>query len=180
MPALARLCHARLHGTCIIITAPISRAVGTPDRRVGDPTDQLPQVRPVSWSTTFSNVTSRGARNVVRTFAGIRLAVGVAFAVAPHRLNGGSGGTSSDTLMTRSFAVREIALGVGGLIATTQPDASPSALRLWAGLGALTDGGDLAAALAEVRRREPAAVAALLAAAGLLTEGWALRALDRP
>ena len=77
--------------------------------------------------------------------------------------------------MTRGFAVREIALGVGGLIATTRPDASPSALRLWAGLGALTDGGDLAAALAEVRRGEPAAVPALLAAGGLLTEGWALR-----
>jgi hypothetical protein len=131
-------------------------------------------------STTFRNVTSLGARNVVRTFAGIRVAVGIAFAVAPRRLNAGSGRTSGDTLMTRSFAVREIALGVGGLIAAARPDASLSALRMWAGLGALTDGGDLAAALAEVRRGEPAAVAAFLAAAGLLTEGWALRALDRP
>ncbi len=81
--------------------------------------------------------------------------------------------------MTRSFAVREITLGVGGLIATSGGGASPSPVRLWAGLGALTDAGDLAAALAEVRRGEPAAVPALLAAGGLLTEGWALRASIR-
>ena len=124
----------------------------------------------MSWSATFSDVVNIGVRNVVRFFAGIRLAVGFAFAVAPYRLNGRSRRNSSNTLMTRGFAVREIALGVGGLIATTRPDASPSALCLWAGLGALTDGGDLAAALAEVRRGEPAAVPALLAAGGLLTE----------
>ena len=119
------------------------------------------------------------ARNVVRSVAGIRLAIGIAFAVAPHRLNGGSSSGGHDTLMTRSFAVREITLGVGGLIATGRKSASPSPVRLWAGLGVLTDAGDLAAALAEVRRGEPAAVAALLAAGGLLTEGWALRASGR-
>jgi hypothetical protein len=117
-----------------------------------------------------------GARNVVRTFAGIRLAIGIAFVVAPGRLNGGSR-NSPDVLMTRSFAVREIALGVGGLLATTRPDVSPSAVRLWAGLGALTDAGDLAAAFAQMRRGERAAAPVLLAASGLLTEGWALRAV---
>ena len=79
--------------------------------------------------------------------------------------------------MTRSFAVREIALGVGGLLAATRPDVSPSAVRLWAGLGALTDAGDLAAAFAQMRRGERAAAPVLLAASGLLTEGWALRAV---
>jgi hypothetical protein len=119
------------------------------------------------------------ARNVVRSFAGIRLAIGIAFAVAPRRLNGGSRSGGSDTLMTRSFAVREISLGVGGLIATASGAAAPSSLRVWAGLGALTDAGDLAAALAEVRRGEPGVVPALFAAAGLLTEGWALLATPR-
>ena len=120
-----------------------------------------------------------GARNVVRSVAGIRLAIGIAFAVAPRRLNGGARRGYRDTLMTRSFAVREITLGVGGLIATSGGGASPSPVRFWAGLGALTDAGDLAAALAEVRRGEPAAVPALLAAGGLLTEGWARRAAVR-
>jgi hypothetical protein len=107
------------------------------------------------------------------------LAIGIAFAVAPHRLSGRSRSGGHDTLMTRGFAVREITLGVGGLIATTGGDTPSSSLRLWAGLGALTDAGDLAAALAEVRRGERAAVPALVATAGFLTEGWALLASSR-
>ena len=89
------------------------------------------------------------AKSVVRVFAGIRVAIGVAFALAPDRLNGRSEGRASDTLMTQSFAVREMVLGIGGLVATTRADASSSAVRMWAGLGALTDGGDVATALAE-------------------------------
>jgi hypothetical protein len=124
-------------------------------------------------------VVNARAKNVVRVFAGIRVAVGVAFALAPDRLNGRSQGRGNDTLMTQSFAVREMVLGIGGLVATTRADASPSAVRMWAGLGALTDGGDLATALAGVQRGEQAAIPALVAAGGLVAELWALRASVR-
>lgn len=119
------------------------------------------------------------AKHVVRVFAGIRVAVGVAFALAPDRLNGRSQTRGNDTLMTQSFAVREIVLGIGGLVATTRADASPSAVRMWAGLGALTDGGDLATALAGLQRGEQTAIPALVAAGGLVAELWALRASVR-
>jgi hypothetical protein len=116
------------------------------------------------------------AKNVVRVFAGIRVAIGLGFALPPDRLNGGSAGRAGDTLMTQSFAVREIVLGIGGLVATTRADASPSAVRMWAGLGALTDGGDVATALGGVRRGEQTVIPAAVAAAGLVAELWALRA----
>ena len=118
------------------------------------------------------------AKNVVRVFAAIRVAIGVAFALAPERLNRRSDGRAGDTLMTQSFAVREMVLGIGGLVAT-RADASSSAVRMWAGLGALTDGGDVAAALAGVRRGERTVVPAVIAAGGLAAELWALRASVR-
>jgi hypothetical protein len=124
-------------------------------------------------------VVNVSAKNVVRVFAGIRVAVGVTFALAPNRLNRRSQGKGNDTLMTQSFAVREMVLGIGGLVATTRADASPSAVRMWAGLGALTDGGDLATALAGVQRGDQAAIPALVAAGGLVAELWAFRASVR-
>jgi hypothetical protein len=111
------------------------------------------------------------ARGVVAAFAATRVAIGLAFAVAPSRLAGGP----TDTLMTRSFAVREMVLGVGGLLAVAGRD--PSAVRLWAGLGALTDAGDLGASLAGIRTEASSTrVPALVAGAGLLCEVWAFRA----
>jgi hypothetical protein len=116
-------------------------------------------------------------RLVVGIFAGTRVAIGVAFALAPDRLRTGSDGTRSDTLMTRSFAVREVVLGVGGLVAVASTDRHPSAVRSWAGLGALTDAGDLAASLAGGPRRNHAArIPALVAAMGLAAELWAFAA----
>jgi hypothetical protein len=80
--------------------------------------------------------------------------------------------------MTRSFAVRELVLGVGGLLAVRRADSSPSALRTWAGLGALTDAGDLVASLAGVEKQGPSTrVAAGVAAAGLAAELWAFAAV---
>jgi hypothetical protein len=115
-----------------------------------------------------------GARLVVGGFAVMRLAIGLAFAVAPNRLVGRSNGTDPDSLMTRSFAVREVVLGVGGLLAVKGAGASPTAVRAWAGLGALTDAGDLAASLAGRRQeRRSTAVQGLVAAAGLAAELWA-------
>src|SRR5205807_383810 len=102
--------------------------------------------------------------------------IGVAFAFAPERLRG-TDGMGSATLMTRSFAVREAALGVGGLLAAGGADTSPSAVRTWAGLGVLTDAGDLVASVAGVRRGDSSArIPAFVAAAGLVAELWALRA----
>lgn len=115
-----------------------------------------------------------GPRLVVGTVAATRMAIGVAFALAPRRLTRGAG---NDTLMTRSFAVREVVLGVGGLLAAARADSPPSNVRLWAGLGALTECGDLCASLAGVRRGSSSGrVPALVAATGLLSELWAFRA----
>jgi hypothetical protein len=112
---------------------------------------------------------------VVGVFAGLRTAIGAAFAVAPSRLAGSAQGERG-TLLARSFAVREFVLGIGGLVAVAGEGASSDGVRMWAGLGALTDAGDLTAALLAARRREPSAgVSALVAATGLAAELWALR-----
>ncbi len=113
---------------------------------------------------------------MVGAFAVTRGVIGVAFAIAPQ-LNRGWGASKGDTLMTRSFAVREVVLGVGGLWAVARADRRASDIRLWAGLGALTDGGDVCASLASIRRDASAArVPALVGAAGLVCEWWAFRA----
>lgn len=114
---------------------------------------------------------------VVGAFAAARVAIGVAFVVAPSRLGSGTAPARDAVLMTRSFAVREVVLGVGGLLAVARAERDPAGLRRWAGLGALTDGGDLGAALARARGDVSAArVPALVAAAGLACELWAFRA----
>ena len=117
------------------------------------------------------------SRLVVGGFAGMRVAIGLAFTLAPNRLVGRSDGTRPDTLMTRSFAVREVVLGVGGLLAVKGAATCPSAVRAWAGLGALTDAGDLVASLAAGRRETQSTYAqGLVAAAGLAAELWAFSA----
>jgi hypothetical protein len=116
---------------------------------------------------------------VVRLFAGVRIGIGIAFALAPERL-GRRPETGSGTLMIRSFAVRELVLGIGALLALAQGGASRSAVQMWAGLGALTDAGDLAAGLAGLRTGEPSAgVSALVAGSGLGAELWAFSASVR-
>ena len=113
---------------------------------------------------------------IVGGFGAMRVAIGAAFAIAPARLGKPSNGTPTANLMTRSFAVREAVLGIGGLLAVRQTSVSSPAVRTWAGLGALTDAGDLAASLVAVRRGDSSArVPALVAGAGLVTELWALR-----
>jgi hypothetical protein len=88
---------------------------------------------------------------VVKGFGALRLGIGVAFACAPRRLSRGE-----DVLLTRSFAVREAVLGLGGL------RAGPHQVHDWARTGAL-----VASAIA-VRCRTPMAVpASLMAALGL-------------
>ncbi len=118
-------------------------------------------------SGTFGLVAKLSSRVIVGAFAGMRVAIGLAFALAPDRVGGRpeSDGTSNDVLMARSFPVREIVLGVGGLLAVRRADTCPSGVRTWAGLGALTDAGDLVASLAGARRAP-----ALVAATGLAAE----------
>ena len=93
----------------------------------------------------------------------MRIAIGVASAMAPDRLGIESVRAPGGALMTRSFAVREVVIGAGGLLAAANPNAPPSNIRTWAGLGALTDIGDLAAAAASMRRDPTARVPALTA-----------------
>jgi hypothetical protein len=112
-------------------------------------------------------------RQVVGAFGLTRVAIGIAFATMPRRLTS----TTADALMTRSFAVREMVLGVGGLLAALNATSRPTDLRLWAGLGALTDGGDFCVALAASRDESSSTrLAALVAAVGLACEAWAFRA----
>lgn len=114
------------------------------------------------------------ARWVIGAFAAARIAIGVAFVRPASRGAGAPAATGSETLMRRSFAVREFVLGVGGLLAVAGAERRPSSLRLRAGLGALTDGGDLCAALAGPREEGwSAQLPAFVAAAGLAGELWA-------
>lgn len=110
---------------------------------------------------------------IVGTIGAARLVIGVAFAIAPQRLAAPEVGASHQaTLMTRSFAIREAVLGIGGLAAATGPWSSPSSVRTFAVLGLMTDSGDVAAALTnkingDDRATGPLALAALAVAAGV-------------
>jgi hypothetical protein len=106
-------------------------------------------------------------KQIVTALGAARIGLGVAFLAAPRRLSRGE-----DVLMTRGFAVRELVLGIGGVMGAAR-DASD-----WARLGALVDLGDAAAAAIAVRRRVPMAAFSLLAAlGGLAAETWAFREL---
>jgi hypothetical protein len=122
-------------------------------------------------------VVTVSARGVVGAFAAARIAIGVAFLRPAGPASGPSAAPRSDLLMRRSFAVREFVLGVGGLLAVARAERRPSNVRLWAGLGALTDGGDLYAALAGPSDEGwTAHLPAVVAAAGLAGELWAFAA----
>jgi len=117
-------------------------------------------------------------RTIVGVFAAARVAIGIAGAVAPRRLSVAS--SADAALMTRSFAVREVVLGVGGLLAVARAQRHPTDVRVWAGLGALTDGGDLCASVAGLRRDgRRTAAPAVVAALALICESWAYRAAPR-
>jgi hypothetical protein len=129
------------------------------------------------WDGYVRCVRKPTARGVVGAFAVARIAIGAAFAVAPSRLTAAPAASDGHILMTRSFAIRELVLGVGGLVAIARADSRQTSLRLWAGLGALTDGGDLCASLAALRSDASATrVPTMVAAVGLLGELWAFRA----
>ena len=113
------------------------------------------------------------ARRVIGAFALIRIAIGSAAMASPNRFSDRAD-RPNHLLMIRSFAGREMALGVGGCLAL-RGSAPVSTLSMWAGLGAMTDAADLIAAIANLRRGDRSArAAALLAAIGLVSEGSAL------
>lgn len=102
--------------------------------------------------------------HVVTAFGLMRIGIGAAMLVAPRAL-----GRNDEVLMTRSFAVRELVIGVGGL-----RSAHTDQERTWARLGVLTDALDCVAATVAVRNQVPHAGATLaMAAAGLAFEAYA-------
>jgi hypothetical protein len=109
-------------------------------------------------------------KQTVTAFGALRIGLGIVFLAAPRRLSRGE-----DVLMTRGFAVRELVLGIGGVMG-----AAGNASE-WARLGALVDLGDAATAAIAVRRRVPMAAPSLLAAlGGLAAEAWAFRTMTAP
>jgi hypothetical protein len=109
-------------------------------------------------------------RQAVTTLGALRIGLGVAFWAAPRLLSRGE-----DVLMTRGFAVRELVLGIGGVMGAARGASD------WALLGALVDMGDAASAAVAIRRRVPMATPAFLAAlGGLAVEAWAFRELTAP
>jgi hypothetical protein len=109
-------------------------------------------------------------RQAITALGALRIGLGVAFLAAPRRLSRGE-----DVLMTRGFAVRELVLGIGGVMGAARGASE------WARLGALVDLGDAASAAIAVRRRVPMAALGLLAAlGGLAAETWAFRELTAP
>jgi len=97
-----------------------------------------------------------------------RVGIGLAFLLAPRRLNADAGEAGGSTLMVRSFAVREAVLGIGGVIVAMRADDQPTDVQFWAGLGALVDTGDLGTAVVSKQ-----AIPSLMATVGLAAESWA-------
>jgi len=97
-----------------------------------------------------------------------RVGIGLAFLLAPRRLNADAGEAGGSTLMVRSFAVREAILGIGGLVVAMRADDRPTDVQFWAGLGALVDTGDLGTAVVSKE-----AIPTLMATVGLTAESWA-------
>lgn len=80
---------------------------------------------------------------VARTIATMRVAVGVVFLLAPgafRRAFRDDAFTPATSLAMRMAAARDLALGLGGVLAARR---SPAALRGWAEAGALADACDV-------------------------------------
>ncbi|HEY6316937.1 MAG TPA: hypothetical protein VI462_03495 [Acidimicrobiia bacterium] len=107
-------------------------------------------------------------RSVVAALGICRVGIGLAFLLAPRRLNADAGEAGGSTLMVRSFAVREAVLGIGGLLVAMRAENQPTDVQFWAGLGALVDTGDLGTAVVSKQ-----AIPSLMATVGLAAESWA-------
>jgi hypothetical protein len=105
---------------------------------------------------------------VPRLLALGRTAIGLSVLARPELLVRGLGGDSGTARRTgwlaRMFAVREIALGAGTLVALRPGAADRSAARLWLVASAVTDAVDAAAMVAAIRAGQVAVPAALLGA----------------
>jgi hypothetical protein len=107
-------------------------------------------------------------RGVPRLLALGRTAIGVSLLARPELLVRGLGGDSGTARRTgwlaRMFAVREVALGVGTLVALRPGTADRPAARVWLAASAVTDAVDAGAMVAAVRARQVSVPVALLGA----------------
>jgi hypothetical protein len=96
-------------------------------------------------------VTKEQARDYARWVAGLRVAIGAAVVVAPRLvlrpLLGRGVGRPTEKLLARSFGIRDVALGIGAILAMDR--GAPS--RGWLEAGGLSDAGDLLATLLAFR-----------------------------
>ena len=121
------------------------------------------------------------ARDLALAQARARIAVGAAMLLAPGLARlwiGDAAASRGVKVLTRAFAARDLALGLGVAIAIDRG----SPVRGWLEAGALADVGDLGGTLLagdsipDSARKSVAVVAAGSAALA----GWLSRALDRP
>lgn len=91
----------------------------------------------------------RSPHDVARMLAAVRIAAGVAFAVAPGRVGslliGGDAGSPGARLFIRAFGARDVVLGAG----TRQAIESGGAVRSWLFACVLADAFDAGATLAQ-------------------------------
>ena len=118
------------------------------------------------------------ARDIARLIATIRILIGIAAVLAPRRaaqvLLRDRPSVGTTTLM-RMFGGREIALGLGTVLAGRRDSA---ALRGWVEAGALIDAGDVLALLAD-RGRGVRGLLRLAASAGAVGATVAALAVSR-
>jgi hypothetical protein len=127
-------------------------------------------------------VTKEQARDYARWVAGLRMAIGATTVLAPNLvmrpLLGRGMGRPTDKLLARSFGIRDVALGIGAILAMDR--GAPS--RGWMEAGGLADAGDLLATLLAFRSLPRfgrwtmlLAISGAVAAAGVLAPS-----VDRP
>ena len=96
-------------------------------------------------------MTTQEARKYARRVAGLRVAIGAAAVLAPRLvmrpLLGPGMGRPIDKLLARSLGIRDVALGMGAILAMDR--GAPS--RGWLEAGGLADAGDLLATLLAFR-----------------------------
>lgn len=109
---------------------------------------------------------ARWARSAVVALAGARAALGVAALLAPERVArpwvGDARGSTETSVLGRALGGRDLALGLGALMATRRR----APVRGWVEAGALADLGDVAATLIAFDRLPRRGRVGVLALAG--------------
>lgn len=129
--------------------------------------------RPVDVGEIVAKATDRDT--LIVALCAARIAIGVTALVAPPLMAGpwvGSGAKRTDArLLARAAGGRDVALGVGALLA--RRDGDERALRRWLQMGALSDAMDSTLTLTNYRRLPRFGRAGVLASAGSAAlVGW--------